>query len=105
MLLLGYQITGVRISTFSQLTGIAGTSVIKPRLHRRVIHHRTISASPHCTENPMFVFPEMKLRGLVPNSYIHVSMSYYIFPRSVCLLGCSKIGRLILGIYKKLTDT
>jgi hypothetical protein len=25
------------------------------------------------TENPIYVFPEMKLRGLVPNSYIHVS--------------------------------
>ncbi len=29
----------------------------------------------------------------------------YIFPRSVCLVGCRKIGRLILGIYKSLTDT
>ncbi len=26
----------------------------------------------HCTENPICVFPEMKLCGLVPNSYIHV---------------------------------
>ncbi len=29
----------------------------------------------HCTENHIYVFPEMKLRGLVPNSYIHVSVS------------------------------
>ncbi len=29
----------------------------------------------------------------------------YIFPVSVCPFGCSKIGRLILGIYKLLTDT
>jgi hypothetical protein len=28
--------------------------------------------SIHSTENPIYVFPEMKLRGLVPNSYIHV---------------------------------
>jgi hypothetical protein len=24
----------------------------------------------HCTENPKQIFPEMKLRGLIPNSYI-----------------------------------
>jgi hypothetical protein len=30
--------------------------------------------------NPTYVFPEMKLRGLVPNSYIHVSVSDLIFP-------------------------
>jgi hypothetical protein len=30
---------------------------------------------PHCTENPIYVFPETKLRGLVPNSYIH---SYFV---------------------------
>ncbi len=28
----------------------------------------------------------------------------YRFPGSVCLFGCSKIGRLIQGIYKSLTD-
>jgi hypothetical protein len=26
----------------------------------------------HCTENPINVFPEMKLCGLVPSSYIQV---------------------------------
>jgi hypothetical protein len=26
----------------------------------------------HCTENSKKMFPEMKLRGLVPNFYIHV---------------------------------
>ncbi len=48
----------------------------------------------------------MKLRSLVPNSYINVSVSDLYIPnlRSVCLFGCSKIGRLILGIYKWLTD-
>jgi hypothetical protein len=28
-----------------------------------------------CTENSKQIFPEMKLRGLVPNFYIHVSVS------------------------------
>ncbi len=30
-----------------------------------------VAGAVHCTENPIYVFPEMKLRGLVPNSYIH----------------------------------
>jgi hypothetical protein len=29
----------------------------------------------HCTENSIYVYSEMKLRGLVPNPYIHVSVS------------------------------
>jgi hypothetical protein len=29
----------------------------------------------HCTENPVYVFPEMTLCGLVSNFYIHVSVS------------------------------
>ncbi len=41
----------------------------------------THQVSLHCTENPIYVFPEMKLRGLVPNYYIHVSVSYLYIPR------------------------
>jgi hypothetical protein len=29
----------------------------------------------HCNENPIYVLPEMKLRGHVPNFYIHVPVS------------------------------
>ncbi len=35
----------------------------------------------HCTWNPIYVFPEMKLWGLVSNSYIHVSVSDLYIPR------------------------
>jgi hypothetical protein len=35
----------------------------------------------HCTENQIYVFSEMKLRGLVTNSYIHVSVSDLYIPR------------------------
>jgi hypothetical protein len=35
----------------------------------------------HCTENLIYVFPETKLHGLVPNSYIHVSVSDLYIPR------------------------
>jgi hypothetical protein len=34
-----------------------------------------------CKEDPIYVFPEMKLRTLAPNSYIHVSVSDLYIPR------------------------
>jgi hypothetical protein len=42
----------------------------------------------------------MKLRGVSPNSYIHVYVSdlYTVFPLSVCLFCCRKIGGPIVGI-------
>ncbi len=59
----------------------------------------------HCTENLKQIFPEMKLRGLVPNFYIHVSVSdLYILtigPQTYY----NKIGGSIVGIYKSLTYT
>jgi len=36
---------------------------------------------PHCKEDPIYVFPEMKLRGLVPNFHIYVSVSDLHNPR------------------------
>jgi hypothetical protein len=47
----------------------------------------------------------MKLRGLVPNSYIHVGMRDLFIPRIVLPIRLQQIGILILGIYKSLTDT
>ncbi len=35
----------------------------------------------HCTENSKQISPEMKQRGLVPNSYIYVSVSISYIPR------------------------
>jgi hypothetical protein len=35
----------------------------------------------HCTENSKQIFPEMELRGLVPNFCIHVSVSDLYIPR------------------------
>ncbi len=52
----------------------------------------------HCAENTIYVFPEKKLCGLVPNSYIHVSVSDLYIPR-MGLFGCSKIGRRIAHRY------
>ncbi len=58
-------------------------------------HLVVLNLALHCTLNPIYVFPEMKLHGLVPKSYIHVSVSDFY----------SQIGRPILGIYKSFTDT
>jgi hypothetical protein len=40
-----------------------------------------ISSRVHCTENPIYVFPGMNLRGHVPNSDIHVSVRDLYIPR------------------------
>jgi hypothetical protein len=53
----------------------------------------------HYTENSKQIFPEMKLRGLVPNFYMFRG-AIYTFPRSVCLFCCRKIGGPIVGEYK-----
>ncbi len=35
----------------------------------------------HCTKNPIYVFPEMKLHGLVPSSYNNVPVSNLYIPQ------------------------
>jgi hypothetical protein len=70
---------------------------------------KTVSISPapimplalHFTVNPIYVFPEMKLHSA---SFPNLG-TIYIFPGSVCPIGCRNIGRQILKIYKSLTDT
>ncbi len=41
----------------------------------------------------------MKLRGLVPDFYIYVSVSDLYIPTNGAQMKCSKIGWLIVGIY------
>ncbi len=54
----------------------------------------------------IFVFPEMKLRGLVHNFYILVSVSdLYIPTIGPQTQDSKKIGRPIMRIYKSLIDT
>jgi hypothetical protein len=36
----------------------------------KIISVDYLKATPYCNENPIYAFPEMKLRGLIPNSYI-----------------------------------
>jgi hypothetical protein len=35
----------------------------------------------HCTEKSIYVLPEMKLHGIVPNTYIHIYVSDFYIPR------------------------
>ncbi len=56
-------------------------------------------------KNSNQIFPEMKLRGIVPNFHIHVSLSDLHIPTIGPQTHYNKIGRPIVGIYKSLTDT
>jgi hypothetical protein len=40
-----------------------------------------ISNTVELWPTPIYVFPKMKLCGLIPNSYIHVSVSDFYIPR------------------------
>ncbi len=56
-------------------------------------------ATIHCKENLIYVFPFWELHGLSPNFYIHVSVNDLYTPRIGSHISCSRIGRLIMGIY------
>jgi hypothetical protein len=64
-------------------------------------------SNPHCNNNPIYVFLFWELQrpqSLFPHSNISERF-ICIFPGSVYVFSCSRIGRPILGIYKSLTDT
>ncbi len=54
----------------------------------------------HCKGDPIYVLPEMKLRSLVPNSYIHESVSDFNISTIGLhiLLNRSQILYMIVGI-------
>jgi len=59
----------------------------------------------HCIENPIYVFPEMKLYYLIPNSYIHVSVCDTYTPRIGQSIWLQKNRKTDPGnIYKSFTD-
>jgi hypothetical protein len=73
---------------------------------------RSLRSNPHCKNTTVYrkfetnILRNETARPSFPKSYIHVSVSdLYIFSRSVCLFVCSKIGELIVGVHKLLTDT
>jgi hypothetical protein len=52
----------------------------------------------HCTKKSKQLFPEMKLRGLVPNFHIHVSVSDLYIPTIGPPILLRKYGTVV-GIY------
>ncbi len=59
----------------------------------------------HCIENYVYVFLFWELRGLSPNFHVHVSVIDLYIPRFCLHIAYSRIGRLIVRIYKSLTHT
>jgi hypothetical protein len=49
------------------------------------------------SHTPIFVFPEMKLLDLIPNSYIHVSVSDLYIPRIGLPIWLQQIRQTDLG--------
>jgi hypothetical protein len=52
-----------------------------------------------CKQDPIYVFPELKLRGLVPNFYIHVSVSDLYIPTIGPPIVLQQNRQTILGIF------
>ncbi len=90
-----YCTSGLKTRPSAQYSGVAWPEV---QQHSSIFIYSTV-------QKIRFYIPEIKLRRLVLNFYIHVLWAIYIFPGLVCLFGCSKRCRPILGIYKSLTDT
>ncbi len=69
--------------------------------HKEFLHSKSLLQGAALKEDPIYVFSEMKLRGFIPNSHIHVCMSDLYIPRirPPTVSCCSKIGRPNLGIY------
>jgi hypothetical protein len=63
-----------------------------------------IALKMHYTEKSNKIFPEIKLLGLFPNFYIHVSVSDLYIPTISSQTQYSKRGGQTVGIYKSLTE-
>ena len=67
-------------------------------------HTQKRERSMHCKEIPLMYSFSGNCAASVPISTFMCLRAIYIFPGSVHILPCSRIGRLILEIYKYLTN-
>ncbi len=74
------------------------------RKNRKINKLFNISYLLDCKENPIYIILFWELRGLSPNFHIQCLWAIYIFSGLVHIFPCSRIGRLVLEIYKYLPD-
>jgi hypothetical protein len=69
------------LSEIGNICCFVRANCVPDRGYKAVILGSSDVGGTYCTENPIYVFPEMKLRALIPNSYMHVSVSDLYIPR------------------------
>ncbi len=92
---------------FSTMFGIGQLLVKERGITTTCLRLVTAFKHLHCTENTIYVYPEMKLRGLSPNSCIQVSVNdlrVYI-PTIGLPIPLQEYRWTDCGIYKSLTNT
>ncbi len=72
-----------KYTTFLSSSSLVGSWRLKSP---KTVLFMVLKSGQHCTENLIYIFPEMKLCGLIPNSYIHVSVNvlYILGKQQAC---------------------
>ncbi len=76
-------------------------SVVSPTIKVNILGEAYGHAGPYTVLKILFMYSQK----LSCAASFPIPTFMYLFPGLVCLFGCPKIGRPILGIYKSLTDT